>query len=89
MRKYNYGSILLILIVNAIIAGILENIFDGKLSALVGFVVFIADYIICRGLLYNREGSFSDYFKWKKPMSLNSQFFLFGAIVEIWNIFKW
>ena len=63
MRKYNYGSIILILIVNAIISGILQNIADGNLSILSGFVAFIFDYIICRGLLYNREGSFSDYFR--------------------------
>lgn len=49
MRKYNYGSILLILIVNAIIAGILQNIADGNLSFLSAFVAFIFDYIICRG----------------------------------------
>lgn len=54
MRKYNYGSIILILIANAIIVGILENIFDGNLSILGGFVTFISDYIICRGLLYKR-----------------------------------
>ena len=48
MRKYNYGSIILILIVNAIISGILQNIADGNLSILSGFVAFIFDYIICR-----------------------------------------
>lgn len=69
MRKYNYGSILLILIVNAIIAGILQNIADGNLSFLSAFVAFIFDYIICRGLLYNREGSFSDYFRGIKTMT--------------------
>ena len=69
MRKYNYGSILLILIVNAILAGILQNIADGNLSFLSAFVAFIFDYIICRGLLYNREGSFSDYFRGIKTMT--------------------
>ena len=69
MRKYNYGSIILILIVNAIIAGILQNIADGNLSFLSAFVAFIFDYIICRGLLYNREGSFSDYFRGIKTMT--------------------
>lgn len=69
MRKYNYGSILLILIVNAIIAGILQNIADGNLSFLSAFVAFIFDYIICRGLLYNREGSFSDYFRGIKTIT--------------------
>ena len=69
MRKYSYGSILLILIVNSIIVGFLQNIFDGNLSILGGFVAFIFDYIICRGLLYNREGSFSDYFRGIKTMT--------------------
>lgn len=69
MRKYNYGSILLILIVDAILEGILQNIFDGDLSILAGFVAFIFDYIICRGLLYNREGSFSDYISGIKTMT--------------------
>lgn len=58
MRKYSYGSILLILIVNSIIVGILQNIFDGNLSILGGFVAFIFDYIICRGLLYKQRGKF-------------------------------
>lgn len=79
MRKYNYGSILLILIVNAIIVGILQNIFDGKLSILAGFLSFIFDYIICRGLLYNREGSFSDYFRGIKTMT--GKVFLMNILV--------
>lgn len=79
MRKYNYGSILLILIVNAILAGILENIFDGKLSFLGYLVAFIADYIICRGLLYDREGSFSDYFRGIKTMT--GKVFLMNILV--------
>lgn len=69
MRKYNYVSILLILIVDAIFEGILQNIFDGDLLILAGFVSFIFDYIICRGLLYNREGSFSDYISGIKTMT--------------------
>lgn len=79
MRKYNYGSILLILIVNAIIAGILQNIVDGKLSILASFVTFIADYIICRGLLYNREGSFSDYFRGIK--TITGKVFLMNILI--------
>ena len=79
MRKYNYGSIILILIVNAIIAGILQNIADGNLSFLRGFVAFIFDYIICRGLLYNREGSFSDYFRGIKTMT--GKVFLMNILV--------
>ena len=79
MRKYNYRSILLILIVNAIIAGILQNIADGNLSFLSGFVAFIFDYIICRGLLYNREGSFSDYFRGIKTMT--GKVFLMNILV--------
>lgn len=69
MRKYNYVSILLILIVDAILEGILQNIFDGNLLIIAGFVSFIFDYIICRGLLYNREGSFSDYISGIKTMT--------------------
>lgn len=79
MRKYNYGSIILILIVNEIIAGILQNIFDGNLSILSGFVAFIFDYIICRGLLYNREGSFSEYFRGIKTMA--GKVFLMNILV--------
>ena len=79
MRKYNYGSIILILIVNAIITGILQNIADGNLSILSGFVAFIFDYIICRGLLYNREGSFSDYFRGIKTMT--GKVFLMNILV--------
>lgn len=79
MRKYSYGSILLILIVNAIIAGILQNIADGNLSFLSAFVAFIFDYIICRGLLYNREGSFSDYFRGVKTMT--GKVFLMNILV--------
>lgn len=81
MRKYNYGSIILILIVNAIIVGILQNIFDGKLSILASFVAFIFDYIICRGLLYNREGSFSDYFRGIKTMT--GKVFLMNILVGV------
>ena len=79
MKKYNYGSIILILIANAIIVGILQNIFDGNLSILGGFVTFISDYIICRGLLYNREGSFSDYFRGVKTMT--GKVFLMNILV--------
>ena len=79
MRKYNYGSIILILIVNAIISGILQNIADGNLSILSGFVAFIFDYIICRGLLYNREGSFSEYFRGIKTMT--GKVFLMNILV--------
>ena len=79
MRKYSYGSILLILIVNSIIVGILQNIFDGNLSILASFVAFIFDYIICRGLLYNREGSFSDYFRGIKTMT--GKVFLMNILV--------
>ncbi|WP_277218477.1 hypothetical protein [Peptoniphilus vaginalis] len=79
MRKYNYVSILLILIVDAIFEGILQNIFDGDLLILAGFLSFIFDYIICRGLLYNREGSFSDYFGGIKTMT--GKVFLMNILV--------
>ena len=82
MRKYNYGSIILILIVNSILVGFVQNIFDGNLSVLGGIVTFITDYIICRGLLYNREGSFSEYFSGIKTMTgkVFLMNFLVGAI---------
>lgn len=79
MRKYNHGAILLILIVNAILVGILQNIFDGNLLIIAGFVAFIFDYIICRGLLYDREGSFSDYFRGIKTMT--GKVFLMNILV--------
>ena len=79
MRKYSYGSILLILIVNAILVGILQSIVDGKLSILASFVTFISDYIICRGLLYNREGSFSDYFRGIK--TITGKVFLMNILI--------
>lgn len=81
MKKYNYGSIILILIANAIIVGILQNIFDGNLSILGGFVTFITDYIICRGLLYKREGSFSEYFMGIKTMT--GKVFLMNILVGV------
>lgn len=82
VRKYNYGSIILILIVNSILVGFVQNIFDGNLSVLGGIVTFITDYIICRGLLYNREGSFSEYFRGIKTMTgkVFLMNFLVGAI---------
>lgn len=79
MRKYNHGAILLILIVNAIIVGILQSIVEGKLSILASFVTFISDYIICRGLLYNREGSFSDYFRGIK--TITGKVFLMNILI--------
>ena len=81
MKKYNYGSIILILIANAIIVGILQNIFDGNLSILGGFVTFISDYIICRGLLYTREGSFSEYFMGIK--TITGKVFLMNILVGV------
>lgn len=81
MKKYNYGSIILILIANGIIVGILQNIFDGNLSILGGFVTFISDYIICRGLLYKREGSFSEYFMGIKTMT--GKVFLMNILVGV------
>lgn len=82
VRKYNYGSIILILIVNSILVGFVQNIFDGNLSVLGGIVTFITDYIICRGLLYYREGSFSEYFRGIKTMTgkVFLMNFLVGAI---------
>lgn len=57
----------------------MQNIADGNLSFLSAFVAFIFDYIICRGLLYNREGSFSDYFRGIKTMT--GKVFLMNILV--------
>ena len=54
MRKFNYSSVILLMILSGIIVGIFENIFDGNLTVIGTIFAWIINYIICRGLLYNR-----------------------------------
>ena len=81
MRKFNYGSVLLLMILSGIIAGVFENIFDGNLTVIGTIFAWIINYIICRGLLYNREGSFSEYFRGIKTMT--GKVFLMNMLVAL------
>lgn len=69
MRKFNYGSVILLMILSGIIEGVFEKIYDGNLSIIGTIFTWIINYIICRGLLYTREGSFSDYFRGIKTIT--------------------
>lgn len=81
MRKFNYGSVLLLMILSGIIAWVFENIFDGNLTVIGTIFAWIINYIICRGLLYNREGSFSEYFRGIKTMT--GKVFLMNMLVAL------
>ena len=81
MRKFNYGSVILLMILSGIIAGIFENIYDGNLTVIGTIFAWIINYIICRGLLYNREGSFSEYFRGIKTMT--GKVFLMNILVSL------
>ena len=81
MRKFNYGSVILLMILSGIIAGIFENIYDGNLSVIGTIFAWIINYIICRGLLYNREGSFSEYFRGIK--TITGKVFLMNILVSL------
>lgn len=81
MRKFNYGSVILLMILSGIIAGVFENIFDGNLTVIGTIFAWIINYIICRGLLYNREGSFSEYFRGIKTMT--GKVFLMNILVSL------
>ncbi len=81
MRKFNYGSVILLMILSGIIAGVFENIFDGNLTVIGTIFAWIINYIICRGLLYNREGSFSEYFRGIKTMT--GKVFLMNILVAL------
>lgn len=79
MRKFNYGSVLLLMILSGIINGVFEKIYDGNLSIIGTIFTWIINYIICRGLLYNREGSFSEYFRGIK--TITGKVFLMNILV--------
>ncbi len=79
MRKFNYGSVILLMILGGIIVGVFENIYDGNLSVIGTIIAWIANYMICRGLLYNREGSFSEYFMGIK--TITGKVFLMNILV--------
>ena len=81
MRKFNYGSVLLLMILSGIIAWVFENIFDGNLTVIGTIFAWIINYIICRGLLYNRESSFSEYFRGIKTMT--GKVFLMNMLVAL------
>lgn len=79
MRKFNYGSVILLMILSGIINGVFEKIYDGNLSIIGTIFTWIINYIICRGLLYTREGSFSDYFRGIK--TITGKVFLMNILV--------
>ena len=81
MGKFNYSSVILLMILSGIIAGVFENIFDGNLTVIGTIFAWIINYIICRGLLYNREGSFSEYFRGIKTMT--GKVFLMNILVSL------
>lgn len=81
MRKFNYSSVILLMILSGIIAGVFENIFDGNLTVIGTIFAWIINYIICRGLLYNREGSFSEYVRGIKTMT--GKVFLMNILVSL------
>lgn len=79
MRKFNYASVILLMILGGIINGVFEKIYDGNLSIIGTIFTWIINYIICRGLLYTREGSFSDYFRGIK--TITGKVFLMNILV--------
>lgn len=79
MRKFNYASVILLMILGGIIEGVFENIYDGNLAVIGTIFTWIINYIICRGLLYTREGSFSDYFRGIK--TITGKVFLMNILV--------
>lgn len=79
MRKFNYVSVILLMILSGIISGVFEKIYDGNLSIIGTIFTWIINYIICRGLLYNREGSFSEYFRGIK--TITGKVFLMNILV--------
>lgn len=83
MRKFNYGSVILLMILSGIIAGVFENIYDGNLAVIGTIFAWIINYIICRGLLYNREGSLSEYFRGIK--TITGKVFLMNILIGLIN----
>ena len=90
MRKFNYASVILLMILSGIINGVFEKIYDGNLSIIGTIFTWIINYIICRGLLYTREGSFSDYFRGVKTITgkVILMNILVGAISALGLIFS-
>lgn len=90
MRKFNYASVILLMILSGIISGVFEKIYDGNLSIIGTIFTWIINYIICRGLLYTREGSFSDYFRGVKTITgkVILMNILVGAISALGLIFS-
>lgn len=90
MRKFNYASVILLMILSGIISGVFEKIYDGNLSIIGTIFTWIINYIICRGLLYTREGSFSDYFRGIKTITgkVILMNILVGAISALGLIFS-
>ena len=83
MRKFNYGSVILLMILGGIIARVFERIYDGNLAVIGTIFAWIINYIICRGLLYNREGSFSEYFRGIK--TITGKVFLMNILIGLIN----
>ena len=81
MRKFNYGSVILLMILGGIIARVFERIYDGNLAIIGTIFAWIINYIICRGLLYNREGSFSEYFRGIK--TITGKVFLMNILIGL------
>ena len=81
MRKFNYGSVILLMILSGIIARVFERIYDGNLAVIGTIFAWIINYIICRGLLYNREGSFSEYFRGIK--TITGKVFLMNILIGL------
>ena len=81
MRKFNYGSVILLMILGGIIARVFERIYDGNLAVIGTIFAWIINYIICRGLLYNREGSFSEYFRGIK--TITGKVFLMNILIGL------
>ena len=90
MRKFNYASVILLMILGGIIEGVFEKIYDGNLAVIGTIFTWIINYIICRGLLYTREGSFSDYFRGIKTITgkVILMNILVGAISALGLIFS-
>ena len=85
MRKFNYSSVILLMILSGIINGVFEKIYDGNLSIIGTIFTWIINYIICRGLLYNREGSFGEYFRGIKTMT--GKVFLMNILISLISAF--
>ncbi|MCI5642474.1 MAG: hypothetical protein MR285_00020 [Peptoniphilus sp.] len=84
MRKYSYGSIILILLLMGVIAGIFDRISDENVSIIGPIIFWIGNYIVCRGLLYTREGTFSDYLRGIK--TITGKVFLANILIGLISV---